>query len=144
MNNELNQVAEFHRAFGAFMQDSPSVGIDNKLFKLRMKLLMEEFNELQEAYENQDLVEVADALGDIAYVLLGTVVAFGLKGQFTKVFNEIHCSNMSKLGIDGNPIFRDDGKVLKGPNYFRPNISKMLNGEKHEFASFRDAVPTAT
>ena len=89
--------------------------------------MAEENSEYIEAANNGDLVEVADALGDMLYILCGTIIEHGLQDKIEDVFNEIQRSNMSKLGEDGQPIFRDDGKVLKGPNYFKPNISKILN-----------------
>jgi len=89
--------------------------------------MAEENSEYLEAANNGDLVEVADALGDMLYILCGTIIEHGLQDKIEDVFNEIQRSNMSKLGEDGQPIFREDGKVLKGPNYFKPNISKILN-----------------
>jgi predicted HAD superfamily Cof-like phosphohydrolase len=89
--------------------------------------MAEENSEYIEAANNGDLVEVADALGDMLYILCGTIIEHGLQDKIEDVFNEIQRSNMSKLGEDGQPIFREDGKVLKGPNYFKPNISKILN-----------------
>jgi predicted HAD superfamily Cof-like phosphohydrolase len=89
--------------------------------------MAEENSEYLEAANNGDLVEVADALGDMLYILCGTIIEHGLQDKIEDVFDEIQRSNMSKLGEDGRPIFREDGKVLKGPNYFKPNISKILN-----------------
>ena len=83
----------------------------------------EENKEYLEAAKNDDLVEVADALGDMLYILCGTIIEHGLQDKIGKVFNEIQRSNMSKLGANGEPIYREDGKVMKGPNYFKPNIS---------------------
>ena len=89
--------------------------------------MAEENLEYLEAANNGDLVEVADALGDMLYILCGTIIEHGLHDKIEEVFNEIQRSNMSKLGENGQPIYREDGKVLKGPNYFKPNISKILN-----------------
>ena len=89
--------------------------------------MAEENLEYLEAANNGDLVEVADALGDMLYILCGTIIEHGLQDKIEDVFNEIQRSNMSKLGENGQPIYREDGKVLKGPNYFKPNISKILN-----------------
>jgi predicted HAD superfamily Cof-like phosphohydrolase len=89
--------------------------------------MAEENSEYIEAANNGDLVEVADALGDMLYILCGSIIEHGLQDKIEDIFNEIQRSNMSKLGEDGQPIFREDGKVLKGPNYFKPNISKILN-----------------
>ena len=93
---------------------------------LRFNLMKEENEEYIEAANNNDLVEVADALGDMLYILCGTIIEHGLQDKIDDVFNEIQRSNMSKLGEDGKPIYREDGKVLKGPNYFKPNISEIL------------------
>ena len=89
----------------------------------------EENNEYLEAAENDDLVVVADALGDMLYILCGTILEHGMQHKIEEVFNEIQRSNMSKLGADGKPIYREDGKVMKGPSYFKPNIASILNGE---------------
>ena len=86
----------------------------------------EENEEYLEAALSNDLVEVADALGDMLYILCGTILEHGMQYKIEEVFNEIQRSNMSKLGADGNPIYREDGKVMKGPNYFKPDILKIL------------------
>jgi predicted HAD superfamily Cof-like phosphohydrolase len=87
----------------------------------------EENKEYLEAAQNNDLIEVADALGDMLYILCGTIIAHGMQDKIEEVFDEIQRSNMSKLGNDGEPIYREDGKVMKGPNYFKPDFSKILN-----------------
>jgi predicted HAD superfamily Cof-like phosphohydrolase len=87
----------------------------------------EENKEYLEAAKNNDLIEVADALGDMLYILCGTIIEHGMQDKIEEVFDEIQKSNLSKLGEDGKPIYRADGKVMKGPNYFKPNISKILN-----------------
>ena len=89
--------------------------------------MREENEEYLDAANNKDLVEVADALGDMLYILCGTIIEHGMQHKIEEVFNEIQKSNMSKLGADGKPIFREDGKVLKGPNYFKPDIKSILN-----------------
>jgi len=89
--------------------------------------MSEENDEYLEAAKNNDLVEVADALGDMLYILCGTIIEHGMQNKIEEVFDEIQKSNMSKLDLDGNPIYREDGKVLKGPNYFKPNILKILS-----------------
>ncbi|MBT4826228.1 MAG: nucleoside triphosphate pyrophosphohydrolase family protein [Flavobacteriaceae bacterium] len=126
MKNELNAVAEFHNAFGIDSADSPIVSIPQQTVLLRHNLMKEENDEYLEAAQNNDLVEVADALGDMLYILCGTILSHGMQHKITEVFNEIQRSNMSKLGADGKPIYREDGKVLKGPNYFKPNIASIL------------------
>ena len=87
----------------------------------------EENKEYLEAIKNNDMIEVADALGDMLYILCGTIITHGMQDVIDEVFEEIQRSNMSKLGSDGKPIYREDGKVLKGPNYFKPDIAKILN-----------------
>ena len=118
-----DQVLEFHRKFNLPVAKQPDFPSFEQI-DLRWRLLREEVKELEEAHQEWDIVEVADALGDILYIVIGTAIVFGI--DIEKVFNEIHSSNMSKLGEDGKPIFREDGKVLKGPNYFEPNIEKVL------------------
>lgn len=97
---------------------------DEKVQKLRISLIEEELEELKEAIENKDVVGVADALTDILYVTYGAGAAFGI--DLDKCFEEVHNSNMSKLGRDGRPIYREDGKILKGPDYFEPNLEKIV------------------
>ena len=127
IKKELVDVTKFHNAFKIKVNENPTVEIDNALIELRYRLMQEENSEYLEAAKNKDLIEVADALGDMLYILCGTILTHGLQYKIEEVFNEIQRSNMSKLGKDGQPIFREDGKVLKGPNYFKPNISKILN-----------------
>ena len=122
----FEKVGNFMKTFGQEIKKKPSLSSD-KINKLRIDLIKEELEELTEAMKNKDLVEVADALGDMLYILCGTIIEHGLQDKIDDVFNEIQRSNMSKLDEDGQPIFREDGKVLKGPNYFKPNISKILN-----------------
>tara|TARA_R110002124_G_scaffold162063_5_gene329185 strand:+ start:81 stop:467 length:387 start_codon:yes stop_codon:yes gene_type:complete len=127
MKNKIKAVHEFHTAFKLNMNTSPiaSIGEDRNL--LRFNLMKEENEEYFEAAQNNDLVEVADALGDMLYILCGTIIEHGMQDKIEEVFNEIQRSNMSKLGGDGKPIYREDGKVLKGPNYFKPNIASILD-----------------
>lgn len=127
MNQKINAVKEFHEAFGLGVLNSPKADLGKQKNQLRFKLMQEENEEYLEACEDNDLVEVADALGDMLYILCGTILEHGMQHKIEEVFNEIHFSNMSKLGKDGKPIYREDGKVMKGPNYFKPNIEKILN-----------------
>ncbi len=127
IKNELNAVAQFHEAFGIESSDQPTVNIPQQTIFLRHNLMKEENEEYLEAAQNNDMVEVADALGDMLYILCGTILSHGMQHKITEVFNEIQRSNMSKLGADGKPIYREDGKVLKGPNYFKPMIANILN-----------------
>jgi predicted HAD superfamily Cof-like phosphohydrolase len=96
---------------------------------LRYELMREENEEYFEAVQNKDLIEIADALGDMLYILCGTIIEHGLQHKIEEVFDEIQRSNMSKLGADGKPIYREDGKVMKGPNYFKPDFSSILTQE---------------
>jgi predicted HAD superfamily Cof-like phosphohydrolase len=108
------------------MKSDPTADLGTSKNTLRFNLMKEENEEYLEAAENNDLVEVADALGDMLYILCGTIIEHGMQDKITEVFEEIQRSNMSKLGSDGLPIFREDGKVLKGPDYFKPNIEEIL------------------
>lgn len=126
IKNELKAVAEFHNAFGIKSADSPIANIPGQTVLLRYNLMKEENEEYLEAVKNNDLVEMADALGDMLYILCGTIITHGMQHKISAVFEEIQRSNMSKLGKNGKPIYREDGKVMKGPNYFKPNIAKVL------------------
>ena len=127
MKNKIKAVHQFHKAFGLGIQNSPTAELETQRNLLRYKLMREENEEYLDAANNKDLVEVADALGDMLYILCGTIIEHGMQHKIEEVFNEIQKSNMSKLGADGKPIFREDGKVLKGPNYFKPDIKSILN-----------------
>ena len=110
--------------FGQEVKTKPSFSTD-KINSLRYDLIKEELEELKEAMENKDLLEVADALTDILYVAYGTGHAFGI--DLDKCFEEVQNSNMSKLGEDGKPIYNESGKIMKGPKYFKPDLSKFVN-----------------
>ena len=127
MKDKILAVKEFHKAFKLDYLDKPKadLGIDKN--KLRFNLMKEENEEYFEAANNNDMVEVADALGDMLYILCGTIIEHGMQHKIDEIFSEIQNSNMSKLGADGNPIYREDGKVLKGPNYFKPDIKGILS-----------------
>jgi predicted HAD superfamily Cof-like phosphohydrolase len=125
MLEQLNKVAEFHKAFGQENGTYPRP-LDEHGFNLRHSLMKEENDEYLEACFNNSLVEIADALGDQLYILCGTILKHGMQHIIEDVFNEIQASNMSKLGADGKPVLREDGKILKGPGYFRPNLSKFI------------------
>ena len=126
MKNKIAAVQAFHKAFGLGMKDAPTANLPKEKNLLRFNLMKEENEEYLEAADNNDLVEVADALGDMLYILCGTIIEHGMQHKIEEVFNEIQKSNMSKLGADGKPIYREDGKVLKGPNYFKPDIKTIL------------------
>lgn len=126
MKKRIAAVHEFHTAFKLGIKNKPTANIGEDRNLLRYNLMKEENEEYLEAAQNNDLVEVADALGDMLYILCGTIIEHGMHDKIEEVFNEIQRSNMSKLGEDGKPIYREDGKVLKGPNYFKPNIKAIL------------------
>ena len=126
MKKQLNHVEKFHDTFGIPNEYTPKATISNDLIDLRFKLMAEENEEYLEAAKNGDMVEVADALGDMMYILCGTILSHGMQHKIEEVFEEIQRSNMSKLGEDGKPIYRADGKVMKGPGYFKPNIKAIL------------------
>ena len=126
MKRKLKAVQDFHEAFGLGVKHEPIGKLAEQKLMLRYKLMAEENQEYLEAAKNDDLVEVADALGDMLYILCGTILEHGMQYKIEEVFEEIQRSNMSKLGEDGRPIYREDGKVMKGPNYFKPNILSIL------------------
>ena len=121
--SNFSKVGVFMKTFGQEVKDKPSFSTD-KINKLRLDLIKEELSELTEAMNNKDLLEVADALTDILYVTYGAGHAFGI--NLDKCFEEVQNSNMSKLGSDGKPIYNEQGKVMKGPDYFKPNLSKFV------------------
>tara|TARA_B100001093_G_C25968022_1_gene652013 strand:+ start:82 stop:468 length:387 start_codon:yes stop_codon:yes gene_type:complete len=126
MKNKIEAVKAFHTAFKIGYRSNPKADLGTAKNKLRFDLMKEENEEYFEAAQSNDLVEVADALGDMLYILCGTIIEHGMQDKIEAVFNEIQHSNMSKLGSDGQPIYRQDGKVLKGPHYFKPNIKSIL------------------
>ncbi len=127
MKNKIDAVALFHKSFGLGVSENPKADLGNAKNTLRFNLMDEENKEYLEAAEENNLVEVADALGDMLYILCGTILEHGMQHIIEEVFEEIQRSNMSKLGANGQPIFREDGKVLKGPDYFKPNIKRILD-----------------
>ncbi len=126
MQKQLKHVAQFHDAFGIENKYEPTAKLDKDTVLLRYKLMREENEEYLEAAEQGDLTEIADALGDMLYILCGTILSHGLQGKIEEVFEEIQRSNMSKLDKNGQPIYREDGKVLKSDQYFKPEIKKIL------------------
>ena len=126
MQKQINAVKEFHTAFVIGHSETPKADLGESKNTLRYNLMKEENEEYLEAVQNNDLIEIADALGDMMYILCGTIIEHGLQHKIEEVFDEIQRSNMSKLGTDGKPIYREDGKVMKGPNYFKPDFSKIL------------------
>ena len=121
--SNFSKVGIFMKTFGQEVKNKPSFSTD-KINKLRLDLIKEELSELTDAMNNKDLLEVADALTAILYVTYGAGHAFGI--DLDKCFDEVQNSNMSKLGNDGKPIYNDQGKVMKGPKYFKPDLSKFI------------------
>ena len=127
MKKQIESVKKFHNTYKLGYSEIPIANLENSKNKLRFSLMSEENEEYLEAANNDDIIEVADALGDMLYILCGTIIEHGMQDIIEDVFDEIQRSNMSKLGEDGEPIYREDGKVLKGPNYFKPNFKKFFN-----------------
>ena len=122
--SNFNKVGIFMKTFGQEVKSKPSFSTD-KINKLRIDLIKDELDELKEAMDNNDLLEVADALTDILYVTYGAGHAFGI--NLDKCFDEVQNSNMSKLSENGEPIYNESGKVMKGPNYFKPDLTKFVS-----------------
>lgn len=129
LHQTIRYVEEFHDAFGLPVRREPTTKIPEKEIILRFNLMKEENEEYLEAAQRSDLVEVADALGDMLYILCGTINAHGLQHKIAEVFEEIQRSNMSKLDENGQPIYREDGKVMKSDRYFKPDIATILGVE---------------
>lgn len=126
MKKIIKHVEDFHDAFGIANNYTPTTSLSEDEILLRFNLMKEENEEYLEAARNNDIVEVADALGDQLYILCGTILKHGLQHKIEEVFEEIQRSNMSKLDEHGKPIFREDGKILKSDRYFKPNIKVVL------------------
>ena len=121
--SNFNKVKTFMNTYGQEVKEIATFP-ENKIVQLRIDLIEEELNELKEAVKNNDIVEVADALTDILYVTYGAGHSFGV--DLDKCFDEVQRSNMSKLGVDGKPIYNESGKVMKGPDYFAPDLTKII------------------
>lgn len=128
LSEVIDHVRDFHDAFKITNEDRPTAHMEDSEYMLRYNLMKEENEEYLEACKNGDIVEIADALGDQLYILCGTILRHGLQDKMAEVFEEIQRSNMSKLDENGEPIYREDGKVLKGAGYFRPDIKAILEG----------------
>ena len=133
MQKQLKAVRIFHETYGLGVSEEMKADLGTLKNELRFNLMKEENEEYLEAVQNNDIVEIADALGDMLYILCGTILEHGLQHKIEEVFDEIQRSNMSKLGEDGKPIYREDGKVMKGPNYFKPNFEEILKEQKGDF-----------
>lgn len=122
----IEAVTKFHESYGLRIEHTPKANLPKNISELRFNLMKEENEEYLQAAQDEDLIEIGDALGDMLYILCGTIIAHGFQDKIESIFDEIQRSNMSKLGADGKPIFRKDGKVMKGPNYFKPDLKKIL------------------
>ncbi|MFT5055101.1 MAG: putative HAD superfamily Cof-like phosphohydrolase [Oceanospirillaceae bacterium] len=127
LKKRIMSVYDFHDVFGIGNNDKPEHNLSESDYNLRFKLMAEENEEYLQACKDGDLVEIADALGDMMYILYGSICKHGLQHKIADIFDEIHRSNMSKLDENGQPIYREDGKVMKGNKYFRPNIKSILD-----------------
>lgn len=123
---KIAMVQTFHETFGIPTKENPTHEVPTQLFELRHRLMQEENDEYLEACRRGDLTEIADALGDKMYILFGTIVTHGLQHKIAEIFDEIQRSNMSKLDEHGNPIYREDGKIMKSNLYFKPDIKSIL------------------
>ena len=128
MKDSISKVEKFHAAFGHPVETSLTTAPD--VHDLWFDLIHEELYEYKQSCKRADIVGIADALGDLLVVVFGAVLCHGLQDHIKPVFNEIMRANMSKLGEDGKPVYRDDNKILKGPNYSPPNIEKIINASK--------------
>jgi len=130
VKEQLEKLIDFHRATQVHIEDRPTADLPLEITELRLSLLSEELEEYRQAVNSKDLIEVADALTDLLYVLLGTMVSHGLQEYGTELFDEVHKSNMSKFDANSGPIHRQDGKVLKPASFIPPNIEGILNQQK--------------
>jgi predicted HAD superfamily Cof-like phosphohydrolase len=126
MKKQLEAVKKFHQTFKIGFSENPAASLGDEKNKLRYNLMKEENEEYLQAVQDNDLAEIADALGDMLYILCGTIIEHGLHDRIEAIFDEIQRSNMSKLDENGEPIYRADGKVIKGPNYSKPNFKNIL------------------
>jgi predicted HAD superfamily Cof-like phosphohydrolase len=126
MKKQIEAVKEFHQTFRFGFNEQPIASLGEGKSRLRYNLMKEENEEYLQAVQDNDLTEIADALGDMLYILCGTIIEHGLQDKIEAIFAEIQRSNMSKLDGNGKPIYREDGKVIKGPNYSKPNFEAIL------------------
>jgi predicted HAD superfamily Cof-like phosphohydrolase len=130
MNRQIEQVKKFHQAFGHPVRLKPTA-LTEERSEMRMDILKEEIDELDEAASYNDFVNIADAIVDSMYILIGTALEYGIAHRLEECFEEVHRSNMSKLGADGFPVYREDGKIMKGPNYTPPNLAAIIIPDKY-------------
>ena len=139
MKKQLQQIWDFQSAYNSTRNTSPTF-LSPDEYQLRYRLGKEELDEYLEACKDNDLIEVADALADQLYILLGTMISHGMGDVMEDIFDDVHRSNMSKLGEDGKPIYREDGKILKGPNFSKPNIAKYLSDNGQLEIPFNETI----
>lgn len=130
MNKQIEQVKKFHQAFGHPVRQKPTF-LSEERVEMRIDILKEEIAELEDAMLEQDIVSVADAIIDSMYILIGHALEYGFAHRLEECFDEVQRSNMSKLGADGLPIYREDGKIMKGPNYSPPNLAGIILPDKY-------------
>lgn len=128
MTKQLNLLIEFHKAYDVYYNEIPGIP-PSEITNLRDTLHYEEYKEVKTELEHGNLPEVAKELCDLLYVVYGTIISYGLQDRIEDIFDEVHRSNMSKLGEDGKPLRREDGKILKGPNYFKADTAKFFSSE---------------
>jgi predicted HAD superfamily Cof-like phosphohydrolase len=138
LKQQLDALVEFHRVFGAHLENTPTVDLPDEVITLRVSLIQEELNEYRHAAETHDLVAVADALSDLMYVVLGTYVSHGLQDTAEALFAEVHRSNMSKLDANDQVIYRADGKVLKSDRWRPPDLRGILAAEENSRSETND------
>jgi predicted HAD superfamily Cof-like phosphohydrolase len=144
LKQQLDALVEFHQVFGAHVENAPTVDLPAEVIALRVNLIQEELNEYRHAAEARDLVEVADALSDLMYVVLGTYVSHGLQDLAEALFAEVHRSNMSKRDENGQVIYRTDGKVLKSDRWRPPDLGSILAEEVAARCETNDEGPVAS
>ena len=128
MDKQLRQLRDFHERFGAYIEPAPTADIPAEVGAVRADLIAEELEEYRAAFRAGDLVEIADALSDLLYLVMGTYLSHGLQEIAAQLFDEVHRSNMTKLDADGKPVYRTDGKVLKSPLFSPPDLGLIIRG----------------
>ena len=124
----MDKVRHFHETFGGYIEHTPTANVSKELTEGRINIFQEELKEYREAIDNGDIVEIADALTDMLYVVLGTFITHGLQEFALDLFDEVHRSNMSKLDENGQPVFRKDGKILKSKLFSEPDLRSIIQG----------------
>lgn len=128
MRKQISAVIAWYKNFSIKFNTEPTLITEDR-YLMRHELMREENQEYLDACKDGDMIEIADALGDMLYILCGTIIEHGMQDKLVLVFDEIHRSNTSKLGLNGKPVYREDGKILKGPHYFKPNLKQFFEKE---------------